>query len=205
MTTDSQSIPAFSILGPPGCGKGTQAEFIKTELGFLHVSSGDIFRGALARGDENAIAAQDIMQRGELVPDEIIKKMVHDELQTILLASKDPQGVLLDGFPRTVGQAEMMDDLLSDLKLHFVGMLNLEVPESELVDRLLKRGQGVEKRPDDNEDVIRERMRVWREKTFPLEKYYQNHNQLYSIEGMGAPEEVFSLLKPIIIEKANLS
>ncbi len=202
---NSQSIPTVSILGPPGCGKGTQAEYIKSELGFLHVSSGDVFRHALARGDENAKAAQDLMQRGELVPDEMIKVFVHDELQDVLRDADGPKGVLLDGFPRTVGQAEMMDDLLSDLSLHFVGMLNLEVPESLLVERLLKRGQGAEKRPDDNEEVIRERMRVWKEKTFPLEEYYQQHGNLFSFDGVGTPEEVFGRLKPIMIEKANLA
>ncbi|MBI1391095.1 MAG: adenylate kinase [bacterium] len=205
MANASHSIPTFSILGPPGCGKGTQAEFIKSQLGFLHVSSGDIFRGALARGDENALAAQDLMQRGELVPDEVIKKMVHDELQRILKASENAKGVLLDGFPRTVGQAEMMDDLLSDLGLHFVGMLNLQVPEALLIERLLKRGQGAEKRPDDNEDVIRERMRVWKEKTYPLEEYYEAHKQLFSLDGVGSPDEVFGRLKPVIVEQGQLA
>jgi adenylate kinase len=205
MADTSQSIPTFSILGPPGCGKGTQAEFIKSELGFLHVSSGDVFRHALARGDENAKTAQDLMQRGELVPDEMIKTMVHDELQDVLKKADNPKGVLLDGFPRTVGQAEMMDDLLSDLGLYFVGMLNLEVPESLLIERLLKRGEGAEKRPDDNENVIRERMRVWKEKTFPLEDYYKKHGTLCSFDGVGTPEEVFGRLKPIMVEKANLS
>ncbi|MBZ0256151.1 adenylate kinase [bacterium] len=205
MADTSQSIPTFSILGPPGCGKGTQAEFIKSELGFLHVSSGDVFRHALARGDENAKAAQDLMQRGELVPDDMIKKMVHDELQDVLRDADNPKGVLLDGFPRTVAQAEMMDELLSDLGLYFVGMLNLEVPEAMLIERLLKRGEGAEKRPDDNEDVIRERMRVWKEKTFPLEDFYKNHGNLFSIDGVGAPDDVFGRLKPIMVEKANLS
>lgn len=205
MASTSQSIPTFSILGPPGCGKGTQAEFIQSELGFLHVSSGDVFRHALARGDENAKAAQDLMQRGELVPDGMIKKMVHDELQSVLRDAENPKGVLLDGFPRTVAQAEMMDDLLSDLGLYFVGMLNLEVPEAMLIERLLKRGEGAEKRPDDNEGVIRERMRVWKEKTFPLEGFYKDHGNLFSIDGVGSPEDVFGRLKPIMVEKANLS
>lgn len=193
-------LPAFSILGAPGCGKGTQAKLIQDRLGFMHVSSGDIFRQAIEKGDPFALKAQDLMQRGELVPDQLIRDMVAHELASMLEKADNPQGVILDGFPRTAGQAELLDNLLSELNLRFAGMINLVVPENLLIERLLKRGAGDEQRPDDNEDVIRERMRVWREKTQPLEDYYKNKNQLISIDGVGEIEEIFNRLKPVITQ-----
>ncbi len=198
--TSKDVLPAFSILGAPGCGKGTQAILIQDRLGFMHVSSGDIFRQAIEKGDPFALKAQDLMQRGELVPDQLIRDMVAHELASMLEKADNPRGVILDGFPRTAGQAELLDDLLSELNLRFAGMINLVVPENLLIERLLKRGAGDEQRPDDNEDVIRERMRVWREKTQPLEDYYKNKNQLISIDGVGEIEEIFNRLKPVVTQ-----
>ncbi|MBD3265055.1 adenylate kinase [bacterium] len=191
------AIPAFALFGPPGCGKGTQAEMIKERMGFLHVSTGDIFRNAIARQDPQAMEAQEIMQRGELVPDELIRDLLAKELEQLFKDNPDAKGLILDGFPRTVSQAELLNDLLEQFKLNFKGILAMEVDEEELVKRLLNRAKE-QGRSDDTEDVIRERMRVYQEKTQPLEDYYKQKNLYTAVEGVGALEEVYNRLSPII-------
>ncbi|HPP00354.1 MAG TPA: adenylate kinase [bacterium] len=191
------TIHAFTIFGPPGCGKGTQAAMIKERLNFLHVSTGDIFRAAIARQDPLAMKAKELMERGELVPDGVISGMLMNELKAILDQSTGARGIILDGFPRTLGQAALLQELLEKLNLHFTGAISLRVPEELLVERLLKRAR-IENRPDDTEDVVRERMRVYREKTQPLEDYFKQRNQLIEVDGVGSPEEVYERLIPII-------
>ncbi|MBN2329634.1 MAG: adenylate kinase [Candidatus Omnitrophica bacterium] len=193
----NQSIPAFTIFGPPGCGKGTQAAVIKERLEYLHVSTGDIFRAALAKGDPAALQAKELMERGELVPDETIRDMLVGQLKAILEESSGAKGLILDGFPRTLGQAGMLEDILKQLNLRFTGCVSLKVDEEELVQRLIKRAE-IEKRPDDTEEVIRERMRVYQEKTQPLENYFAEKNQLIEVEGLGTIDEVYGRLAPII-------
>lgn len=198
--TASNPIPAFSILGAPGCGKGTQAKIIQERLGYYHVSSGDIFRNAIARQDPAALQVQDLMTRGELVPDEVIKDMVENELKNIIADHPEIHGIILDGFPRSIGQAEMLDEIAQDLNLCFTGMVNLDVPEPILIDRLLARGAGAEQRPDDNEEVIRERMKVYYRKTHPLIEHFSKRNQLVNVDGLGSMEEVYNRLMPVIEE-----
>jgi len=191
------TIHAFTIFGPPGCGKGTQAAMIKERLHYLHVSTGDIFRAAIAHQDPLALKAKELMERGELVPDDVISGMLANELKEILGQSTDARGVILDGFPRTMGQACILQNLLEKLNLHFTGAISLRVPEELLVDRLLKRAQ-IENRPDDTDEVVRERMRVYREKTQPLEDYFKQKQQLIEVDGVGSLEEVYTRLVPII-------
>lgn len=193
----AQPIPAFAIFGPPGCGKGTQAALIEERLGYLHVSTGDIFRAAVARQDPNALKAKELMERGELVPDRVIRDMLQGELQNILDHADSPTGVILDGFPRSPGQSEMLDDLIAALGLRFTGALSLKVDEEILIDRLAKRAK-LENRPDDTEEVIRERMRVYREKTQPLEDFFAGRDQLIEVDGLGTLEDVYNRLAPII-------
>lgn len=193
----TQPIPAFSIFGPPGCGKGTQAGLIKERLGYLHVSTGDIFRAAIARQDPNALKAKELMERGELVPDEVIRDMLQVELKNILDNANDPKGVILDGFPRSAGQSGMLDDVVKALNLRFTGAVSLLVEEDILVDRLAKRAE-IENRSDDTEEVIRERMRVYREKTQPLEDFFSGRDQLIGVDGLGTVEDVYERLVPII-------
>ncbi|MDX9753047.1 MAG: adenylate kinase [bacterium] len=191
------ALPAFALFGPPGCGKGTQAVMIKDRLGFLHVSTGDIFRNAIARKDPQAMEAQEIMQRGELVPDELIRDMLSNELSILLKEQKDAKGLILDGFPRTVNQAGLLDALLEQHQLRFMGVLSLEVEEEELIQRLINRAKE-QGRADDTEDVIRERMRVYREKTQPLEEYYKDKKMYFAANGVGSLEEVYTRIVPII-------
>lgn len=192
-----QSIPAFTIFGPPGCGKGTQAALIKERLRYLHVSTGDIFRAAIAKNDPAALKAKELMERGELVPDETIRELLVRQLRVILEEAGEANGLILDGFPRTLGQAAMLADLLQELNLRFTGCLSLKVDEEVLIQRLIKRAE-IEKRPDDTEEVIRERMRVYKEKTQPLEKYFGDHDQLIEVDGLGTVDEVYQRLEPII-------
>ncbi len=193
----TKSIPAFTIFGPPGCGKGTQAALIKERLNYLHVSTGDIFRAALAKGDPAALKAKELMERGELVPDNTIRDMLVRQLKVILDAAGNAQGLILDGFPRTLGQASMLEGILQELQLRFTGCLSLKVDEEVLIQRLIKRAE-IEKRPDDTEDVIRERMRVYKEKTQPLENYFGEQKQLIEVDGLGTVDDVFGRLEPII-------
>jgi len=193
-----ETLPAFCLLGAPGAGKGTQAQLLKDRLGYLHVSSGDIFRDALAKKDPAALKAPDLMNRGELVPDDVIKEMVQTELGAKLQAAGKISGVILDGFPRTVGQAEMLDGMVSALNLRFTGMVNLQVPEEMLIKRLLNRSTEGAQRADDNEEVIRERMKVWRKKTQPLEDYYAQRQLLINVDGTGTIEEIYVRLAPIV-------
>ncbi len=192
-----RSIPAFTIFGPPGCGKGTQAALIKERLKYLHVSTGDIFRAAIAKNDPAALKAKELMEHGELVPDETIRELLVRQLRIILEEAGEANGLILDGFPRTLGQAAMLADLLQELNLRFTGCLSLKVDEEVLIQRLIKRAE-IEKRPDDTEEVIRERMRVYKEKTQPLEKYFGDHDQLIEVDGLGTVDEVYHRLEPII-------
>lgn len=195
----TRKIPAFAITGAPGSGKGTQAYLLQDRLQFLHVSSGDVFRNAIDRNAPAAIQAKDLMERGELVPDDLIETMVRDELETVLKNNPDARGLILDGFPRTLNQAEMLIQMLETLPLQFKGMVSLRTPEEIVLDRLLKRAE-IEHRVDDNEEVIKDRLRVWREKTQPLEEFYSGQNQLYTVDGVGHTEEVYSRLVPILME-----
>lgn len=195
----NSEIPVYFITGAPGSGKGTQAHLLQDRLGFLHVSSGDVFRNAIERKDSAAMMAKDLMVRGELVPDDLIETMVHDELAVLIKQHPDARGVILDGFPRTLEQAEMVEDMLKDLPVNFRGMINLHVPQQNVVDRLRRRAE-IEHRPDDTEDVILERLRIWQEKTKPLERYYSERNQLITVDGEGHTEEVYSRLVPILLD-----
>lgn len=191
-------IPAYCITGAPGSGKGTQAQLIQERLHFLHVSSGDVFRHAIDRGVETALMARDMMMRGELVPDDLIEMMVHDELEVLLQKHQHVKGLILDGFPRTLEQADHINEVTAGLPLDFRGMISLDVPEDEVVGRLLKRAT-IEHRADDNEDTIRERLRVWRNKTRPIETHYEKTHSLFKVDGRGDTEEVYARLAPILL------
>ncbi len=164
------------IIGPPGAGKGTQAERIAARLRIAHVSTGDMFR---AQTGEIGELVAEIMQRGDYVPDEITIEMLRARLSEPDAAA----GFLLDGFPRTHGQAEALDELLGPQGLDAVVLL--EVPENQLVERLKARG-----RPDDSEDAIRTRLQVYREQTEPLVDFYRQRGLVRTVVGTGDIEEI---------------
>ena len=167
------------LVGPPGAGKGTQAQYIAADLSVPKISTGDIFRANVSQGTPLGIQAKKYMDAGDLVPDEVTIGMVRDRL-----AEDDAaKGFLLDGFPRTISQAESLGEILSDRGEAIDAVVELQVPEDELVARLLARG-----RSDDTEDVIRRRQQVYRDETSPLLAFYRE--KLVSVDATGSVEEI---------------
>jgi adenylate kinase len=173
------------LMGPPGAGKGTQAVVVAEQLGIPHISTGDIFRAHLSQGTPLGIAAGMYMDRGNYVPDRITNAMVRNRLAQPDAAN----GFLLDGYPRTLDQVAVLDEMLADLGLKLDHVVELTVNTDEVVVRLLKRAaeQG---RADDTEDVIRRRMEVYAEQTEPLTRVYEQQGLLVRVDGMGTIEQV---------------
>ncbi len=173
------------LLGPPGAGKGTQAAGLSRRHGTPHVATGDIFRANVAQGTRLGRRAQRYMDRGDLVPDEVVIAMVMDRL-----AEADCQeGFLLDGFPRTVAQAEALDRRLVELETPLDVVLNFEVTEEELFRRLAGRSAELH-RSDDTEQTIRHRLEVFAEKTRPLIDYYRHRGLLVGVDAVAVIEQV---------------
>lgn len=181
------------FLGPPGAGKGTQAARLSAKYGLPHISTGDMLRAAVATGTPLGDRVDGIMSSGELVPDAVMLEVVEERLGTPDCSG----GAALDGYPRTRGQAEALDPLLQRLGLGAVDLvLLLQVPEDELVRRISGRRQedGDGERSDDREEVVRERLRVYRRDTEPLVEYYRARGALQEIDGVGTIDEVFQRL-----------
>jgi adenylate kinase len=170
------------FLGPPGSGKGTQAAIVSSQTQVDHISTGEILRMAVGAQTSLGQQAQSFMDKGELVPDELVLGLVKERLQAPIDISK---GWILDGFPRNVAQAQSLDQLLQEIDQPIDRALNLDVPDEVLVQRLLARG-----RKDDTESVIRNRLEVYRQQTAPLIDFYQDRHQLVSIDGNRAVEQV---------------
>jgi adenylate kinase len=173
------------LLGPPGAGKGTQAARVACRFGTPHIATGDIFRANVAEGTELGRAAQEYMDRGDLVPDEVVIAMVIERL-----AGDDCEaGFVLDGFPRTVAQAEALDRQLVDLGSPLHAVLCFDIDEEELLRRLAGRA-AAQHRSDDAEQTIRHRLEVFAEKTRPLIDYYRHRRLLTMVDGVGRVEEI---------------
>jgi adenylate kinase len=170
------------FLGPPGAGKGTQAQRLKDYLGIPHLSTGEMLREAGEAGKPLGRRATELMQAGQLVPDDVVIGIVAQRLEQQDCA----QGCLFDGFPRTLPQAEELDQILAVRNIPIDLVVALEVPQDQLVDRLLARG-----RMDDNRQTIQERFRQYNELTEPLLNYYRRRGILRTIDGEGTPDEVF--------------
>ncbi len=171
------------FLGPPGAGKGTQAQRLATAHGIAHVSTGDMLRSAVAEGTEVGRQAKGYLDRGELVPDQVIADLVAERIQ----ADDCSTGFLLDGFPRTLAQAELLDGALSGLDLAIDAAVLIEVNEDELLQRLTSRGEG---RSDDQPDVIRHRLEVYADQTAPLAGLYDQRGLLRRVDGLGSIDDV---------------
>ena len=173
------------LLGPPGAGKGTQALRLVQRLGIPQISTGDMLRAAVATGSEVGRKAKSYMEAGKLVPDEVVIGVAEQRL-----ARPDAkQGFILDGFPRTVAQAEALDRMLPKLGVALERCVALAVDEEQLVKRLLRRAE-IEGRSDDNESAIRERMHEYEQKTKPLIEYYRGRGVLREVDGVGTLDEV---------------
>jgi len=173
------------LLGPPGAGKGTQAQLLVERLGIPQVSTGDMLRAAVAAGSEVGRQAKSYMDAGKLVPDAVVIGVAEERLGR----PDAKQGFILDGFPRTAAQAEALDRMLPKLGCELERCVALTVDEDELVKRLLRRAE-LEGRSDDNETSIRTRMREYKDKTEPLIAYYRGRGVLREVDGLGEIEEV---------------
>jgi adenylate kinase len=186
------------LIGPPGAGKGTQAVLIAEHFSCGDVATGDIFRANVAEGTPLGRAAQRYMDRGDLVPDELVIAMVMDRL-----AERDCNaGFVLDGFPRTVAQAEALDHRLAGLDTPLDASLNFEVTEEELFRRLAGRSAELH-RSDDTEQTIRHRLEVFAEKTQPLVDYYAHRGLLIPVDAIGPVEEVTTRILDALAAKAK--
>ena len=182
------------FLGPPGAGKGTQAVLLAEHLGVPHVSTGDLLRSAVARGTELGRKAQSLMDGGDLVPDDLVLGLVREVLD-------GRKGCILDGFPRTVVQADGLAVLLEELGLQLTGVLRLDVPEGVLVERIARRAQA-EDRADDSEETVRNRLLVYEEQTAPLTEYYRERGCLMDVAGEGSIEEIQARIRETVARTA---
>ncbi|HMV78808.1 MAG TPA: adenylate kinase [Leptospiraceae bacterium] len=178
------------FMGPPGAGKGTQAKVISVEFKIPQISTGDILRSSIQAGTEMGLKAKKYMDAGDLVPDEVVIGIIRDRLKE----SDCVNGYILDGFPRTTEQAKALDQLLQSIGSKLDAVVNIAVPDKELVSRLLERAK-IEGRADDNEETIKNRLSNYNQKTFPLLDYYRSTGLLKEIDGVGKPEEITALIK----------
>ena len=182
------------IFGAPGSGKGTQSELIIKKYGLFHISTGDVLRAEIKNGTELGNTAKGFIEKGQLVPDQLIIDMLANVLDSNP-ATKD--GVIFDGFPRTIPQAEALNEMLKERGTQVSIVVGLDVEESELIDRLLKRGQ-VSGRSDDNYETIKSRLDVYNNQTSPLKAFYIKEGKYADIQGMGTVEEIFARIEKAI-------
>jgi adenylate kinase len=182
------------LFGPPGSGKGTQSEKIVNKFGLKHLSTGDLLRREIADKTPLGMEAKNFMDKGQLVPDEVVIGMIDSSLE------KNPgaKGFLFDGFPRTTAQAGALDKLLALKKTSITKVLALEVSEEELVKRLLKRGETSGRSDDTNEEVIRKRFAVYQKETSAVADHYKALGKFESIKGEGSVDEIFESLSNAI-------
>lgn len=182
------------FLGPPGAGKGTQAKLLAGHLGVLHVSTGDLLRKAVAEGSELGRKARLFMDRGDLVPDPLLLGLVRE-----VLTGPAKGSCILDGYPRNTHQAEALTELLHELHLPLGGVVELEVSEQVLVDRIAARGRA-EGRVDDSAETVRNRLKVYEEQTSPLVSYYRARGALRPVAGEGSVEEIQARIRRVVHE-----
>ena len=175
------------IFGAPGSGKGTQSERIVEKFGINHISTGDVLRAEIKKGTELGKTAKGYIDQGQLLPDELII----DILASTLDSFKESKGVIFDGFPRTIAQAEALKKMLAERGQEVSVMLDLDVPEEELMTRLIKRGQE-SGRADDNEETIKKRLVVYHSQTAPLIDWYKNEGKYLHIHGLGTMDAIFA-------------
>ena len=178
------------LFGPPGSGKGTQSEKLIARYGLKHLSTGDLLRSEINRKTALGLEAKNLMDKGHLVPDEMVIGMISSALDVNLHA----KGFLFDGFPRTSTQAEALDGLVELKKSSIAVMLALHVSEDELIKRLVKRGETSGRSDDNNEQVIRARIIEYHAKTAAVAEYYKHFNKVVMINGEGTIEEIFNAL-----------
>ncbi|NQY05402.1 MAG: adenylate kinase [Flavobacteriaceae bacterium] len=182
------------LFGPPGAGKGTQAEVLKTKYNLVHISTGDVFRFNIKNATELGVLAKSYIDKGHLVPDEVTIKMLNAEVE------KNPEanGFIFDGFPRTSAQAEALDTLLESKSTNVSGMVALEVDDEILVERLLERGKTSGRADDADESVIRNRIKVYYAETAILKDYYKQDDKFFGIDGVGSIDEITDRISSVM-------
>ncbi|MGE5356979.1 MAG: adenylate kinase [Deltaproteobacteria bacterium] len=182
------------LFGPPGSGKGTQATSIEEKYKLHHVSTGDLFRYELKNNTEVGKQIQKFLDSGQLVPDEITIKMLKNKI----LSYSNPNGFLLDGFPRNIAQADALIQLFKELDSDVHLLVSLDVPEEEIVARILNRGKTSGRSDDNDESVIRGRYKVYEEVTDPVFEYFGKMNKASKVDGIGTIEEIFGRIVDVI-------
>jgi len=182
------------LFGPPGAGKGTQSALLVDHFGFVHLSTGDIFRANIKGETELGTLAKSYMDQGKLVPDDVTIRMLEDSAN----AHPEATGFIFDGFPRTTAQAVSLDAFLASKGQEISGMLALEVPEEELKARLAKRAETSGRADDADPAVIQRRIDVYNEETAPVADHYRGQNKYAGIEGLGSIEDIFGRLKTAV-------
>ncbi|HEY1114685.1 MAG TPA: adenylate kinase [Chitinophagaceae bacterium] len=185
------------LFGPPGSGKGTQSDKIVARFGLVHLSTGNLLRQEIADKTPLGTEAKNFIDKGQLVPDEVVIGMI----DTMLEKHADAKGFLFDGFPRTVAQAEALDKLLALKKTSICKVLALEVSEEELVRRLVKRGETSGRSDDTDEAIIRNRFNVYKKETEPVAAHYAKQDKLVRIKGEGSVDDIFNALSSCIVEE----
>ena len=182
------------LFGAPGCGKGTQAARFKEKYGINHVSTGEIIRNEIKNETELGKQVSAAIQRGELAPDEVVINIIANYVRE----NSDCAGNIFDGFPRTTYQAERFDEILSEYGLKVDMMIYMDVPEQELVNRILLRGKDSGRADDASEDIIRNRIATYRAQTEVVADYYSAQGKYFSINGLGSMDEVFERICTVI-------
>lgn len=190
----TQHMTNIVLFGPPGAGKGTQANFLKEKYDLIHISTGDVFRYNIKNETALGMLAQSFMDKGELVPDKITIDMLAAEVEK----NAGAKGFIFDGFPRTHAQANALDELLIGKDSEISAMIALEVDDEVLVQRLLGRGQSSGRPDDANENVIRNRVKEYYKKTAVLKDYYKAQNKYFGVDGVGSIEEITERLSKVI-------
>ena len=192
----SRSMTNIILFGPPGSGKGTQAEKLKEHFNLLHISTGDLLRNQISEGTTLGTEAKKFMDEGKLVPDGVVIGMLGGAVEEA--KSKQKQGIIFDGFPRTKAQAVALDNMLLDKGTSVSCVLSLVVEEEELTQRILNRGLTSGRTDDMDVDTIRKRVQEYRLKTEPVAEYYKDQDLLMEIEGVGSIDTIFNALKAAV-------
>jgi len=182
------------LFGPPGSGKGTQAEMLVEKYNLLHISTGDLFRYEIGNKTPLGVEAKSYMDKGELVPDSVTIRMLENKVN----ANSEVGGFIFDGFPRTIKQSEALDAFLKEKGTSVTGLLSLKVDDDELVSRLLERGKTSGRKDDSNEEIIRNRIAVYNNETAPVYNYYNEQGLSAYINGVGTKDEIFASLSEAI-------
>lgn len=188
------------IFGPPGCGKGTQSAKLIEKYKLVHLSTGDVIRKEIKSGSEFGKQLQNIVEKGELVPYELIIKI----LESALDRNKSASGFIFDGFPRTIAQAEDLDKILAKDNQSISMVVSLCIHDDKVVERLLKRAQ-IEGRKDDTEEVITNRLKIYKEQTCPLINFYRNQGKYVEVEGDCGIDDIFCQISKIVDGKLAMA